>query len=145
VLATLSRDDTLFHAAKLNIIVSGEGDADVKGRQELRSHRSAAHRIWKVSMRSRPGVQDRPPIVLFTGCRDYFRCGDRYRCGLTGTFEDRIERSPAELLLARGIRVISWEGKQAVLCDLYPTAQAVSRKLQENPTATEMRRMVEAG
>jgi hypothetical protein len=33
-LATLSRDDTLFHCARLNIIVSGPGDFDVKPRQE---------------------------------------------------------------------------------------------------------------
>lgn len=34
VLATLSRDDTLFHCARLNIIVSGPGDFEVKPRQE---------------------------------------------------------------------------------------------------------------
>lgn len=34
VLATLSRDDTLFHAARLNTLISGSGDYDLKGRQQ---------------------------------------------------------------------------------------------------------------
>jgi hypothetical protein len=34
LLDTLSRDDTLFHAARLNIIMSGPGDYDMRPRQE---------------------------------------------------------------------------------------------------------------
>lgn len=34
VLGTLSRDDTLFHTARLNTLISGSGDYDLKGRQQ---------------------------------------------------------------------------------------------------------------
>jgi tetratricopeptide (TPR) repeat protein len=34
LLGTLSRDDTMFHAARLNIIISGPGDFDMRPRQE---------------------------------------------------------------------------------------------------------------
>jgi hypothetical protein len=30
VLSTLSRDDTLFHAARMNTLISGPGDYDIK-------------------------------------------------------------------------------------------------------------------
>ncbi len=35
VLGTLSRDDTLIHAARLNTLISGSGDFDAHGRQKL--------------------------------------------------------------------------------------------------------------
>jgi len=35
LLASLSRDDALFHAARLNTLISGPGDFDSKGRQQL--------------------------------------------------------------------------------------------------------------
>lgn len=60
-----------------------------------------------------------------------------------GTFEEWIEHSPAEILLARGFWPSSWEGKQAVLRDLYDTAQAVRRGFEENRTALEIRRFME--
>jgi hypothetical protein len=35
LLSSLSRDDALFHAARLNTLISGPGDFDAKGRQQL--------------------------------------------------------------------------------------------------------------
>ena len=57
----------------------------------------------------------------------------------TGTFDDWLDTSPADLLLARGMWSDFWGHKQAVLFDLYPTAQAVRRGFQENLTASALR------
>lgn len=57
----------------------------------------------------------------------------------TGTLEEWLEASPAHLLRARGFWPANWEGKQAALADLYPTAQAVRRWFEKNPTENALR------
>lgn len=57
----------------------------------------------------------------------------------TGTFAEWLETSPAGLLVARGFWPVAWEGKQAVLGDLFPTAQAVRRWFEKNPTENALR------
>jgi hypothetical protein len=97
VLSTLSRDDTLFQCARLNIIVSGPGDVEMKSRQEqaIRSV-CTAEQLARInafaSRRDGPGL----PIVFFTGqLRELMRWAARYCKNLPNdgtTFEDPAQR-----------------------------------------------------
>jgi hypothetical protein len=57
VLATLSRDDTLFHCARTHKIVSGHASLDGKQRQEILLKRFARARRSRASMRSRANTR----------------------------------------------------------------------------------------
>ncbi|MGY4512115.1 hypothetical protein [Bradyrhizobium sp. USDA 3650] len=97
VLATLSRDDTLFHCARLNIIVSGPGDFEVKPRQEqaisFACNSDQLARINAFARRRGGGL----PVVFFTGqLRELMRWASRYcknRPDDGTSFEDPALRS----------------------------------------------------
>ena len=98
VLATLSRDDTLFHAARLNIIVSGEGDADVKSRQERAiANICAPHHLQSINAFAAGCAKNSAPIVFFTGqLRELMRWAALHCRNLPGdgrTYEDPEARA----------------------------------------------------
>lgn len=62
----------------------------------------------------------------------------------TGAFEEWQETSPARLLLARGFWPLSWEDKQLVLPDLFPTADAARKGFARDRPGSEMRRWLDA-
>ena len=107
ILATLSRDDTLIHAARLNILTSGSGDFDAFGRQKLAVRwlctREQAKRIDNFARR-RPGGG--PITVFFRGqILELMRWAARYCKNLPGdgeTFADpvRLENLVKALLIA---------------------------------------------
>lgn len=93
VLNTLSRDDTLFQCARLNIIASGSGDYDMKPRQEHAiSQFCTSEQIARINAfalrRGGLGL----PTVFFTGqLRELMRWAARYCKNLPGdgtTYED---------------------------------------------------------
>lgn len=61
----------------------------------------------------------------------------------TGTLDEWLEASPAEVLLARGIWPLSWEDKQLVLRDLFATADAARRGFSRDRTGLELRRWLD--
>lgn len=81
VLATLSRDDVLFHAARLNTLISGPGDFDTKGRQQAALNwMCASNQIDKINefIRSR-GPVGGPVTIFFRGqCLELMRWAARY-------------------------------------------------------------------
>lgn len=110
VLRALSRDDTLFQCARLNIIVSGPGDFEMKSRQEQAISSLCTpeqhSRINDVALRrGGSGL----PIVFFTGqLRELMRWAARYCKNLPGdgtTYEDPAfrERFLKAVLIASDI------------------------------------------
>jgi hypothetical protein len=64
----LSRDDTLFHAARLNIVVSGPGDFETRSRQEQALHALCTpEQIDQINAFARRHKAAGPPSVFFTG------------------------------------------------------------------------------
>jgi hypothetical protein len=68
LLETLSRDDTLFHAARLNIITSGPGDFDIRPRQQQALNvLCTPEQIDRINDFARRHKAAGPPIVFFRG------------------------------------------------------------------------------
>jgi len=68
LLATLSRDDTLFQCARLNTIISGPGDSDIKPRQEQAlSQICSQEHIDRINDFAWRHKMSGPPVVFFRG------------------------------------------------------------------------------
>lgn len=61
----------------------------------------------------------------------------------TGTFEEWLDVSPTAVLLARGMWPLSWEDKQLVMPDLFPTADAARKGFGRDRPGSEMRRWLD--
>jgi hypothetical protein len=93
VLATLSRDDTLFHAARINTLISGHGDFDVKPRQQQAlSLFCTSEQIDRINDFARRHKTSGPPAVFFRGqLLELMRWAARYCKNLRGdgtTYDD---------------------------------------------------------
>jgi hypothetical protein len=107
VLATLSRDDTLIHAARLNTLISGSGDFDPHGRQKLAVRwlctNAQAKRLDDFAARHQGSG---PLTVFFSGqIRELMRWAARHCENLPGdgtTFSerDRLDNFVKALLIA---------------------------------------------
>jgi hypothetical protein len=110
VLATLSRDDVLFHAARLNTLITGPGDYDTKGRQQTAlSWLCTSSQIDKINafIRGR-GSAGGPVTIFFRGqCLELMRWAARYAKNLPNdgeSFEDPQRREDfLKALLIAGV------------------------------------------
>lgn len=98
VLGTLSRDDTLFHCARTNTIVSGHTGLDVKERQQiLLKTLCTREEIARINAFTREHPGSGAPAVFFRGqVLELIRWVARYCRNLPGdgnTFNDRATRS----------------------------------------------------
>jgi hypothetical protein len=93
VLSTLSRDDTLFHAARINTLISGPGDYDIKPRQQAAlSWLCTTEQIDRINDFARRHKTSGVPAVFFRGqLLELMRWAARYCKNLPGdgtTFDD---------------------------------------------------------
>jgi hypothetical protein len=66
LLATLSRDDALIQAARLNTLVSGHGDFDSKGRQQLALYQLCTKsQIDQINAFIRSRSETAGPVTIF--------------------------------------------------------------------------------
>ncbi|WP_029083767.1 hypothetical protein [Bradyrhizobium sp. th.b2] len=86
VLSVLSRDDTLFMCARLNIIVSGSGDFEVKSRQQQAIDSiCSSEQIARINAFSLRPTGSGLPIVFFAGqLRELMRWASRHCKNLPG-------------------------------------------------------------
>jgi hypothetical protein len=97
VLSALSRDDTLFMCARLNIIVSGPGDFEVKSRQQQAIDSICnSEQIARINAFSLRPTGSGLPIVFFAGqLRELMRWASRHCKNLAGdgtTYADARQR-----------------------------------------------------
>jgi hypothetical protein len=97
LLECLSRDDTLFHAASVNTLITGPGDYDVKGRQQAAlATYCTPEQIERINNFARRHQSSGPPVIFFAGqMRELMRWTARYAKNLPGdgnTFEDPAVR-----------------------------------------------------
>jgi hypothetical protein len=102
LLTTLSRDDALFHAARLNTLISGPGDFDSKGRQQLALNWLCSNKqIDQINafVRSRDKAAG-PVTIFFRGqILEFMRWVARYCKNLPGDGETFHEPTRRENLL----------------------------------------------
>ncbi len=97
LLECLSRDDTLFHAARVNTLITGPGDYDVKGRQQagLATY-CTPEQVERINNFVRRHQCSAPPVIFFAGqMRELMRWTARYAKNLPGdrnTFENPAVR-----------------------------------------------------
>ncbi len=66
LVSTLSRDDALFHAAQLNTLISGPGDFNVKGRQQLALNQFCTNKqIDQINAFIRSRNANAGPVTIF--------------------------------------------------------------------------------
>jgi len=111
VLSTLSRDDTLFHAARINTLISGPGDYDIKSRQQTAlSWLCTTAQIDRINDFVRRHKASGVPAVFFRGqLLELMRWAARYCKNLPGdgtTFDDPASRE--RLVKAALIAGVLW-------------------------------------
>ena len=112
LLASLSRDDALFHAARLNTLVTGPGDFDVKGRQQSALNILCTNQqIDQINafIRSRGSAAGLVAIFFRGQILEFMRWAARHCTNYPGdgeTFNDPVQRQ--KLLKALLISSVLW-------------------------------------
>jgi hypothetical protein len=112
LLASLSRDDALFHAARLNTLISGPGDFDTKGRQQLALNALCTkQQINQINefIRSRGGAAGLVAIFFRGQILEFIRWAARHCTNHPGdgeTFNDPAQRE--KFLKALLISSVLW-------------------------------------